>query len=71
MRVELVQTASPPSPPSSEVTNEEAGAMLRAAVNLFSLWKLTDKQAATLLTLRCGPIRAGRPTEKRAHGRAT
>ena len=23
--------------------------MLRAAVNLFSLWKLTDKQAATLL----------------------
>jgi hypothetical protein len=49
VRVELVQTASPPSQPSSEVTDEAAGAMLRAAVNLFSLWKLTDKQAATLL----------------------
>jgi hypothetical protein len=49
MRVELVQTVSPQFDPSSAITDEEAGAMLRAAVNLFGLWKLTDKQAATLL----------------------
>jgi Protein of unknown function (DUF2384) len=49
MRVELVQTVSPQFDPSSAITDEEAGAMLRAAVNLFGLWKFTDKQAATLL----------------------
>jgi hypothetical protein len=49
MRVELVQTAPSPSEPSSVITNEEAAAMLRAAVTLFGLWGLTDKQAATLL----------------------
>ena len=48
MRVEAVRAATP-SPPTSEITDEEAGAMLRAAVNLFGLWKLTDKQAATVL----------------------
>jgi hypothetical protein len=47
MRVEAVHTRPPA--PSSEITNEEAGAMLRAAVNLFGLWRLTDRQAATLL----------------------
>ena len=26
--------------------------MFRAAINLFDLWKLTDKQAAVLLDLR-------------------
>jgi hypothetical protein len=55
MRVELVQTASPQVDPSSAITDEEAGAMLRAAVNLFGLWKLTDKQAATLLDV---PVRS-------------
>jgi hypothetical protein len=49
MRVEAVQTAPPQFDSSSAITDEEAGAMLRAAVNLFRLWKLTDKQAATLL----------------------
>jgi hypothetical protein len=49
VRVELLQTAPLPFEPSSVITDEEAGAMLRAAVNLFRLWKLTDKQAATLL----------------------
>jgi hypothetical protein len=49
MRVELLQTAPLPVEPSSVITDEEASAMLRAAVNLFGLWKLTDKQAAILL----------------------
>jgi hypothetical protein len=49
MRLESLHTAPLPVEPSSVVTDEEAGAMLRAAVNLFSLWKLTDKQAAILL----------------------
>jgi Protein of unknown function (DUF2384) len=49
VRVESLETASPQFEPSSAITDEEAGAMLRAAVNLFGLWKLTDKQAATLL----------------------
>ena len=47
MRVELVQTAPSPFEPASAITDDEAGAMLRAAVTLFGLWKLTDKQAAT------------------------
>jgi hypothetical protein len=55
MRVESVQTASPPSQSSSVVTDEEAGAMLRAVINLFGLWELTDKQAATLLGV---PVRS-------------
>ena len=49
MRTEFLETAPPPFEPSSAITDEEAAAMLRAAVNLFGLWKLTDKQAATLL----------------------
>jgi hypothetical protein len=49
VRVESLQTVSPPFEPSSAITDEEAAAMLRAAVNLFDLWKLTDKQAATFL----------------------
>jgi hypothetical protein len=32
-----------------DITDEEAGAMLRAVVSLFGLWKLTDEQAAILL----------------------
>lgn len=33
------------------ITDAEAAAMFRAAVNLFRLWGLTDEQAATLLDL--------------------
>jgi hypothetical protein len=40
------------TPASSVITDAEAGAMFRAAVNLFALWKLTDHQAATLLDLK-------------------
>ena len=71
MRIETIQTAPPPFEPSSVITDEEAGAMLRAAVNLFGLWKLTDKQAAILLDAPIDPMRAGKPTERQAHGRAT
>ena len=55
MRVESLQTAPLPFEPSSVITDEEAGAMLRTAVNLFGLWKLTDKQAAILLGV---PVRS-------------
>ena len=36
------------------ISDDEAAAMFRAAVNLFKRWELTDDQAATLLDL---PIR--------------
>jgi len=39
------------------VTDEEAGAMFRAALNLFGKWGLNDEQAAILLDL---PIRTYR-----------
>ncbi|BCH22506.1 hypothetical protein MesoLjLc_22480 [Mesorhizobium sp. L-8-10] len=39
------------------ITDDEAAAMFRAAVNLFRLWKLTDEEAATLLDL---PVRSYR-----------
>lgn len=35
----------------SAITDEEAGAMFRAALNLFRHWGLTDGEAATLLDL--------------------
>lgn len=41
----------------SPVTDEEAAAMFRAAVNMFRLWGLTDEEAATLLDL---PVRTYR-----------
>ena len=36
------------------ISDAEAGAMFRAAVNLFRLWGATDEEAATLLDL---PVR--------------
>src|SRR5271165_5501831 len=51
MRIEQVQTPQPVLAPSSVITDEEAEAMFRTAVNLFGLWKVTDKQAAVLLDL--------------------
>jgi hypothetical protein len=55
MRVELIQTAKPASPPAPLITDEEAAAMFRAVLNLFRLWRLTDKQAAILLDV---PVRS-------------
>lgn len=39
------------------ISDDEAAAMFRAAVNLFRLWELTDDQAATLIDL---PVRTYR-----------
>jgi len=39
------------------ITDDEAAAMFRAALNLFELWSLTDEQAAILLDL---PVRTYR-----------
>ena len=39
------------------ITDGEAAAMFRAAVNLFKLWSVTDEQAGTLLDL---PVRSYR-----------
>jgi hypothetical protein len=39
------------------ISDEEAAAAFRAALNLFRLWSVTDEQAATLLDL---PIRSYR-----------
>lgn len=39
------------------ITDAEAGAMLRASVNLFRLWEVTDDEAATLLDM---PVRTWR-----------
>lgn len=48
------------------VTQEEAGAMFRAALNLFARWELTDEQAATLLDM---PVRTYRRWKAEGSGR--
>jgi hypothetical protein len=55
VRFEILETAPRPFEPSSVISDEEAAAMFRAALNLFSLWKLTDKEAAILLD---APVRS-------------
>lgn len=48
----LTRVASEARPFSSDpITDEEAAAMFRAALNLFRLWEVTDDQAATILDL--------------------
>ena len=48
----LTRVATEPRPFSPEpITDEEAAAMFRAALNLFRLWGVTDDQAAILLDL--------------------
>ena len=46
----FVDTQPRPFAPAP-ISDEEAGAMFRAVVNLFRRWELTDEQAATLLDL--------------------
>ena len=48
---------TPPDFIPSPITEAEAAAMFRAAVNLVRLWGLTDEEAATLLDL---PVRSYR-----------
>lgn len=45
-----IDTAAPEFVPEP-ISDAEAAAMFRAAINLFRLWRLTDEQAATLLDL--------------------
>lgn len=53
LRIDTTPLPFRPAP----VTDAEAGAMFRAAVNLFAKWDITDEQAATLLDL---PVRSYR-----------
>lgn len=48
------------------VTQDEAAAMFRAALNLFGKWELTDEQAATLLDM---PVRTFRRWKAEGSGR--
>ena len=48
------------------VTQDEAAAMFRAALNLFRNWNLTDEQAATLLDM---PVRSYRRWKAEGPGR--
>jgi hypothetical protein len=48
------------------ITDEEAAAMFRAALNLFRLWNLTDEESATLLDL---PVRTYRRWKAGDQGR--
>jgi hypothetical protein len=54
--LQLIETARHDFAPDP-ITDDEAAAMFRAAVNLFRLWRITDEQAATLLDL---PVRSYR-----------
>lgn len=60
-----VDTASPVFRPEP-VTDAEAAAMFRTAVNLFARWDITDEQAATLLDL---PLRSYRRWKAGDQGR--
>lgn len=62
-----VETA-PPAFRADPVTQEEAAAMFRAALNLFGKWDLTDEQAATLLDM---PVRSYRRWKAEGPGRIT
>ncbi len=48
LRLHLVETTHA-SPGTDRITDQEAAAMARAAVNLFARWGLTDAQACVLL----------------------
>lgn len=55
------------------ITQDEAAAMFRAALNLFGKWDLTDEQAATLLDMPVRTYRrwkADRPGRISRDGRA-
>ena len=60
--VDTAPTAFRPDP----ITQDEAAAMFRAALNLFTKWELTDEQAATLLDM---PLRTYRRWKAEGPGR--
>ena len=74
MRALLLVDTTPRDFTPTPITDEEAAAMFRAAVNLFRLWSITDEEAATLLDLPVrtyrrwkaeGPSRIGRDGKAR------
>ncbi len=73
MRQLLPVDTTPPAFVAGPVTDAEAAALFRAAVNLFDRWGLTDEQAATLLDLPARTYRrwkAGDPGRIDRDGRA-
>ncbi len=62
-----IDTAVPPFRPEP-ITQDEAAAMFRAAINLFGKWGLTDEQAATLLDM---PLRSYRRWKAEGPGRVS
>ncbi len=65
LALQPIDTAPHPFLPDP-VTQEEAAAMFRAALNLFGKWDLTDEQAATLLDM---PLRSYRRWKAEGPGR--
>jgi uncharacterized protein (DUF2384 family) len=62
LRVDTLAPIFRPEP----ITDAEAAAMFRAAVNMFAKWDITDEQAATLLDL---PLRSYRRWKAGEQGR--
>lgn len=59
----------PPGFSGAPITDDEAGAMFRAALNLFRLWRITDEQAATLLDMPARTYRRWKAGEAARMGR--
>ena len=56
MTLAVVEVDTSPRPFTAEpITDDEAAAMFRAVINLFSKWGITDEQASLLLDL---PVRS-------------
>lgn len=51
-QITKVDTHVPATAPSSPITDEEAAAMFRAALNLFERWSVKDADAAILLDVK-------------------
>ncbi len=62
LRIETMAATFRPEP----ISDAEAAAMFRAAVNMFAKWDITDDQAATLLDL---PVRSYRRWKAGEQGR--
>lgn len=65
LALQPVDTLAPAFRPEP-ISQGEAAAMFRAAINLFGKWELTDEQAATLLDM---PVRSYRRWKAEGAGR--
>jgi hypothetical protein len=63
--LQAIDTAPAPFRPEP-ITQEEGGALFRAALNLFSRWGVTDEQAAVLTDM---PVRTFRRWKAEGPGR--